>query len=423
MALSPPGKSSAKRIATRRQVKARDRRALVLSRLSSAVSNTSSTPPTATLTSPLIVLPRSSYRRQRIRSKRLNGIHLEDSHPHIWLTEDNLDLLFRDVMQCLLDQSHAIQEISVYNILTAFTERDIQALYCVISRMPHLKLFNVWASSPMTVSTVASIMQQAPGLTSLGLGNLMISNANDLLLLAQQVYDHPSLKKLTLENLLVFQNDDRGERFALDALLRAVSANPRMECLQVSVAVAVSPPSSERSDTSTLAHDSATILHPETLVGLCRRLKKLRLSRVGLSSRHIQAMIQALAHSSPNTALTSLSLHHCGCKGKELVALHDAMVNVLESNIHLEFISLDSLPNTAMDVNHYYDYHHQQQQAWKMKSLLHWNKSGVREALFPNSNARRSDWVDALAEHGGDDLNALNYLLHAAVPTLFVTNP
>ena len=412
---------SAARIARRRQAKAIERRALIIDSLTSgrgvagpigSSSDISSSSSMAALASSLVVSTRNSCRRARKRSKRLNGVHLDDSHPHLWLTEDNLDVRFRDIMQGLLDQSHAVQEISVYNVLTTFTQRDVQALYDIIARMPKLQTFNLWASSPMTVPAVTSILQQASGLTSLGLSNVQISSLKDLEQLAKHVYEHPSLKKLTLENLVVKSNECEGEKLTLDLLLQAVAANPHLECLQISMRPAV--PSSRHDDEQTGASEThAMISEQETLVGLCQNLKELRLNGIKLSSCHIERMTHTLAHHSSTTKLTTLGLRNYGCDKKELVALYDTIVDMLQHNIHIEALYLDPLPiTTAQQAS---------QQPWKMDSLLRWNKSGVRKTLFQNPSAVKSDWVDALSEHGGNDLNSLNYLLQASVPTLFAT--
>lgn len=420
-----PSNISSARIARRRQAKAIERRALIIDSLTSGrgVANTmnrssgiSSTSPMAALASSLVVSTRNSCRRQRRRSNRLNGVHLEDAHPHLWLTEDNLDVRFRDVIQCLLDQSHAVQEISVYNIITTFTERDIQALYDIIARMPKLQTFKLWASSPMAVPVVASILQQAPGLTSLGLGIVQISNLKDLSLLAKQVCEHPSLKKLTLENLVIENNKcEGGQKITLDLLLQAVAANPHLECLQISMRHATSSSRQENEQTDMMEND-IMISEPETLLGLCQNLKELRLNGINLPSYHIQRLTQTLTHHAPATTLTTLGLRNYGCDEKELVTLYDTMVDMLQHNIHLEAIYLDPLPKKAAQ-QHQQDHH----QAWKIESLLQWNKSGIRKTLFQDPNATKSDWVDALSEHGGNNLNALNYLLHASVPTLFST--
>ena len=335
---------------------------------------------------------------RRKRSKPLNGVSLDDAHPHLWLTEDNLDLRFRDVLQCVLDRN-SMQEISIYNILTTFTRRDIQCLYDAIARMPKLQKFNLWASSSMTVPALTSFLQQAPGLTAVGFSNVKISSLEDLTLLSKHIHDHPSLTKLTLDNLVITTPG-----LTLDILLQAVADNPRIECLRISTAHGAG---------------SNMISQPSSLLGLCQNLKELRLGGIELSDSHVQKMTQALAHSPAK--LTTLILRKCGPHLTDKKG-YQAMIDMLQHNTRLEELHLDPLVAADDDADDDDDdadsSNSQHSLQWKIDFYLHWNKSGVRQTLFQNPNATRASWLGALSAHG-QDLNALCYLLHESGPALF----
>jgi len=333
-----------------------------------------------------------------IRSKKfktMNGILLDETHPHLWLTQDNLDLHFGDVLQSVLD-CDSMHELSVYNILTAFTPEDVQFLYNAIARQPNLQNFKLWASSCVTVPTLISILTQAPGLKSACFCNIEISSVEDLTLLSETIRTHPSLNKLNLENL-IFQLPILGTpQLSLDLLLQAVARNPHITSLCIST-----------------EPGTGMVFEAVSLTMLCQSLTELIFSGFKLSDRKIFTLSQALTMSPRR--LTTLGLYK---NGSQLTLQgYNAMVEMLQHNFQLQKMHVD--PPSAMGTdftakNRSSDFSETLQELqWRMEFLLHWNKTGIRTNLFRNPNATRESWLNALSAYN-QDLNSLYYLLQAS---------
>ena len=376
---------------------------------------------------------------------------INDAHPHLWLTEDDLDISFPELLVSIQSRQLLLTEISIYNILSVFTPAQIATLYDTIAQLPLLQKFSMWASQPLQELPwmASSFLTKARGLQSITWSNIEIRSSEEVTLLAHAFSSHPSLRKIALDNVRIIQpthqaasiirNTDT-RQITLDVLLQAIAKNPRIEFLRISGAGGTG------NNTSMIGNAQ------DSLVPLCHapKLKELYLWGLELSDDDVQQIAQAL-NAGPSfdcdnggcnnerrrSRLQTLSLRRLGSH----VSYHNALqafVQMLQGNFTLQQLQLDDPPpvspvlendtnttdtvmsdadsdttTTIIDT----DTNTIEPLKWEMDFYLGLNKSGVRKALLleddennSSSLTTSSDWMEALAVHT-QDLNAIFYLL------------
>lgn len=314
----------------------------------------------------------------------LDGMLMDDAHPHLWLTEDNQDISFRQLLRCIRRKRY-LSEISIYNIHSKFSRRKFLQLYDTVAEFPHLENFNVWSAQPLTASIIANFLQKAKKLEQAAFNNIEICSVEDLTLLSNSVLHHPKLKRLSLDNLQITRED-----VDLDPLLKAVSRNPKMDSLKIST---------DNADTSIIAN-------PDSLACLCNAANLKELFLWGIKLRDEDAIQMARALGDPDRSnIKVLGLRKCGNSLSNRG--YGAVAEMLNRNFQLNAIYLDR----SVDPNI----------QWRIDFYLYLNKSGTRKTLLEDPNkSKRSDWVEALASHS-NDLNAIFYLLEESGSTVFIS--
>ena len=322
------------------------------------------------------------------RSTALDGMLMDpECHPHLWLTEDNQDVSFRELLQSVRCKRNSLSEISIYNILSRFSKLEIIQLYNTVAELPHLENFSVWASQALTLPVLTTFLQKAQNLEQAAFNNIEVHSLEGLCIFSETVLHHPKLKRLSLENIQIMVDD-----VTIDVLLKAASQKPKLESLRLS-----SPEGKK-----------AIVSNSDSLVRLCRSssLKELFFWGIPLTDENVIRMAEALklqtGDQCQESKLSTLGLRKCGPTLTEKG--YEALVHMLQQNFCLKSIYLD--PSVDADIR------------WRVNFYLYLNQSGTRQALLKNPNTTRETRVDLLALHS-DDLNALFYLLEESGATLF----
>ena len=300
--------------------------------------------------------------------------------PHLWLTKDNLGIDFERLLY-VLKRKRSLKEISIYNVFSDFSNAETRRLYNAIAVKANLESFSLWSFDGISVVMITNFLKRARNVRSIRLRNVVIWNEQEAKQLGHVIRHHPSLQKLSLDNLQTNQG-------LFEVTLESVKKSS-LRSLRVSA-----------------APNSQHVYLPRALfTELCTssKLEDLHLWGFKLNDDSVMRMTRSLETAGPKHPLKSLSLRYCGpdftTQGTS------ALLEMVKTNFHLQHLHLD--PHLSASVED------------DMSFYLQLNRSGARRRLLKNGdNVSKNDWMKTLADHS-NDMETLHYLLQEGGSTLW----
>ena len=255
-----------------------------------------------------------------------------------------------DLAECIPHNTHITGVKIGERIVQSLTGVDLATLVQHVALFPELQHLEIslWERDlnrrkRMDASTLATFLQLARNLQSIVLWPfLWIATEQDLALLNDALYQHPTLQSLHLLNVLT-PADPTTNSIHLSSLLTTVATVPHLKQLQIAPGFQIRPtggflgahhPSSSEPNGSCVTE----------LIQTAPRLESLALRNCGLTNEHIGNLAtHALQR---NTTLTHLDLRFNPLLTGP--AVYQALVSVLkQDNLHLKHVDLDGISSTS----------------------------------------------------------------------------